>query len=60
MKLANHVELDGGMNNLPFKNLPPNQRDLEHDEQGEKLAAEPKKVDVEDKLQFYIYPFAKM
>ena len=48
------------MNDLPFKNLPPNQRDLEHAEQGTKFPARPDEVDVEDKLQFYVYPFAKM
>ena len=48
------------MNNLPSKNLPPNQRDHERAELGNKFAAEPEEVDVEDKLQFYVYPFAKM
>ena len=48
------------MNDLPFKNLPPNQRDLERAEQGAKFCAEPEEVDAEDELQFYVYPFAKM
>ena len=48
------------MNNLPFENLPLNQRDLECAEQGDKSLAKPEEVDVEDELHFYIYPFAKM
>ena len=48
------------MNDLPYKNLPPNQRDLEHAEQGKKFPAEPEEVDIEDKLQFHVYLFAKM
>ena len=48
------------MNDLPFKNLPPNPRDLECAEQGDKFSAEPEEVDVEDVFQCYVYPFAKM
>ena len=48
------------MNDLPFKFLPPNQRDLERAKQGDKFPAEPEEVSVEDELQFYVYPFAKM
>ena len=48
------------MDDLPFKNLPPNQRDLERAEQGSKFPAEPEEVDIKDELQFYLYPFAKM
>ena len=58
---ANHVKFDEGMNNLPFKNFPPSQQDLEHAELlGDKFPAEPKKFDVKDELQFYIYSFAEM
>ena len=42
------------MNDSPFKNVPPNERDLEHAEHGRKFPAEPVEVDVEDKLQFYV------
>ena len=48
------------MSDLPFKLLHLNQRDLERAEQGDKFPAKPKEVDVEDKLQFYVYPFAKI
>ena len=48
------------MNDLPFKILPPNQRDLERAKQGDKFPAKPKAVDVEDELQFYVYPLAKI
>ena len=48
------------MHDLPFKNLLPNQLDPECAEQGDKSPAELIEVDVKDKLQFYIYPFAKM
>ena len=48
------------MNDLPFKNLPLNQQDLEHAEQGNKFSADLHEVDVEDKLQLYVYYFAKM
>ena len=48
------------MNDLPFKNLSPNQHDLERAEQGDKFPAEPKEVVVEANLQFYFYPFTKM
>ena len=48
------------MNDLPFNLLPSNQRDLERAKQGDKFPAEPEEVDVEDELQFYVYPFAKM
>ena len=57
---ANHITFDKGMNDLPFKMLPPNQRNLERAEQGNKCPAKPKEVDVADELQFYVYPFAKM
>ena len=57
---ANHVTFDEGMNDLPFKMLPPNQRDLERAKQGDKFPVEPKEVDIADGLQFYVYPFAKM
>ena len=57
---ANHVTFDEGMNDLPFNNLPPNQRDLERAELGDKFSAEPDEVDVANKLHFYLYPFAKM
>ena len=57
---ANHVKFDEGMNDLPYKNVTPNQRDLEGAEQGDKFLAKPKEVDDEDEIQFYIYPFAKM
>ena len=56
---ANHVTFDEGMNDLPFKMLPPNQRDLERAEY-DKFPAEPDEVNVEEDLQFYLYPFAKM
>ena len=48
------------MNDLPFELLPPNQNDLERAEQGDKFPVEPDEVDTQDKLQFYVYPFAKM
>ena len=48
------------MNNLPYKLLLPNQRDLERAEQDYKFLAEPEEVDVGIELQFYVYPFAKM
>ena len=48
------------MNDLSFNTLPPNQRDLERAELGDKFPAEPDEVDVADELQFYLYPFAKM
>ena len=48
------------MNDLPFKMLPPNQRDLERAELGDKFPAKLDEVDVEEELQFYVYPFAKM
>ena len=48
------------MNNLPFKLLLPNQRNLERAKQGDKFLAKPKEVGVEDELQFYVYPFVKM
>ena len=54
------MKFDEGMNDLPSKMLPPNQRDLERAEQGDKFPAEPDEVDVADELQFYVYPFAKM
>ena len=57
---ANHVKFDEGMNDLPFKNLHPNQRDLERAEQGDKFPAKLEEVYVEDKLKFYFYSFAKM
>ena len=38
------------MNNLPFKLLPPNQRDLERTKQGEKFPAEPDEVDTQEEL----------
>ena len=57
---ANHVTFNKCMNDLPFKMLPPNQRDLERAEQGNKFPTEPDKVSVEDELQFYVYPFEKM
>ena len=47
------------MNDLPFNTLPPNKRDLERAELGDKFPAEPAEVDVSDELQFYLYPFAK-
>ena len=45
---ANHSKFDEVMNNLPFKLLLLNQRDLERAEQGEQFPAEPEEVDVED------------
>ena len=57
---ASHVTFDEGMNDLPFKMLPPNQHDLERAELGDKFPAKPDEVDVEEELQFYVYPFAKM
>ena len=57
---ANHVKFDKGMNDLPFNNLSPNQRDLERTELGDKFPAKPEEVEFADKLQFYVYPFAKM
>ena len=48
------------MNDLPFNNLPPNHRHLEHAELGDKFPAEPEEAEIADKLQFYMYPFAKM
>ena len=48
------------MNDLTFKQFTPNQPDLERPEQGDKLTAKPEEVDVEDELQFYIYPFTKI
>ena len=57
---ANHVTFDEEMNDLPFNNLPTNQRDLERAELGNKFSAEPEEVDVANKLQFYLYPFDKM
>ena len=47
------------MNDLPFKNLPPNQRDLERAELGNKFPAELEEVDVEDKLQFTSTPLPR-
>ena len=40
--------------------LPPNQGNLEHAELGNKFPAKPNEVNVENQLQFYVYPFAKM
>ena len=57
---VNHVKFDEGMNDLPFNNLPPNQRDLERAKLGGKFPAEPEEVDVAAELHFYVYPFAKM
>ena len=57
---ANHVTFDEGMHDLPFKMLPPNQRDLERAELGDKFPAKPDEVNVADELWFYVYPFAKM
>ena len=47
---ANHVKFNEGMNDLPFKLLPPNQRDSERAEQGDKSSAKSEKVDIEDGL----------
>ena len=47
---ANHVTFDKGMNDLIFKMLSPNQRDLEHAERGDKFPVEPKEVNVADEL----------
>ena len=57
---ANHIKIDESMNDLPFKLLPPNQRDLERANQSDKLPAEPEEINIKDELQFYIYPFVKM
>ena len=57
---TNQVKFDEGMNDLPFNNLLSNQRDLERAELGNKLPAELEEIEVEDELQFYVYPFAKM
>ena len=57
---ANYVTFNEGMNDLHFSNLPPNQRNLERAELGNKFPAEPEKVDVANELQFYLYSFSKM
>ena len=38
------------MNGLPYKLLPPDQRDLKRAKQGDKFPAEQEEVNVEDKL----------
>ena len=48
------------MNDLPSNLVPPNQRDLERVEQGDKFPAEPDKVDVDKEFKFFVYPFSKM
>ena len=48
------------MNNLPRELIPPNQRDLEHAEQGEVFPAEPDEVNANGIVRFYVYPFAKI
>jgi len=54
------VKFDEGMNDLPSKFLLSNQRDLERAKQGDKFPAESEVVNVEEKLQFHVYTFAKM
>ena len=46
------------MNDLPSNLVPPNQRDLERVEQGDKFPAEPDNVDKD--FKFFVYPFSKM
>ena len=48
------------MNDLPHKMIPPNQRDLERAEFGDKYPAEPDEVDTDDEFRFFVYPFAQM
>ena len=48
------------MNNLPANLIPPNQRDLERIEQGNKFPAKAEEVDIDKEFNFFVYPFAKM
>ena len=48
------------MNDLPSNLVPPNQRDLERIEQGNKFPAEPDEVDTDKEFKFFVYPFFKM
>ena len=48
------------MNDLPSNLVPPNQRDLERIEQGDKFPAEPDEVDADKEFKFFVYPFSKM
>ena len=57
---TNHVCFDEGMNDLPSNLIPPNQRDLERVEQGNKFPAKPDEVDVDKEFKFFVYPFSKM
>ena len=46
------------MNDLPSNLVPPNQRDLERVEQGDKFLAEPDEVDVDKEFKFFVYRFS--
>ena len=48
------------MNDLPSNLVPPNQRDLERIEQGDKFPAKPDEVNVDKEFKFFVYPFFKM
>ena len=48
------------MNDLPSNLVPPNQRDLERIEQGDKFPAEPDEADADKEFKFFVYPFSKM
>ena len=48
------------MNDLPSNSIPPNQRDLERVEQGDKFPAKPGEIDVDKEFKFFVCPFSKM
>ena len=48
------------MNGLPSNLVPPNQRNLERVEQGDKFPAEPNQVDVDKEFKCFVYSFSKM
>ena len=51
---VNHGCCDEGMNDLPFKLIPPNEHDLEQSEQDNNFSAEPTEVDTQDELLFIV------
>lgn len=48
------------MNDLPSNLVPPNQRDLEQIEQGDKFPAEPDEADADKEFKLFVYLFSKM
>ena len=48
------------MNDLPSNLVPPDQRDLECVEQGDKFPTEPNEVDVNKEYKFFVYLFSKI